>query len=290
MRGLLLALLLGVLLIGGCTQNVPSSPQVAPVHAPANASAPPAVNVSGTVPPAGNGSGLLPPGSQIVGNDSDAHGCKGSAGYTWCGVKQECIRPWETPCEGAITIVAAEKIAQNSSCMATGNLTGSYTYNNFTGTWWFDLDTAKAGCAPACVVYEANLTAGVNWRCTGAMNPLSFGYTVNTANLSGAGQILTDGNGFTLYVFTNDAVNQSTCSGTCATIWPPVLISNDQITIPSGLPGTVGAIIRQDGTMQMTYNGMPLYRYSADSLPGQANGQGFGGKWFVAQTNLTRSP
>ena len=33
--------------------------------------------------------------ANIVGNDADAHGCKGSAGYTWSVIKNECIRPWE---------------------------------------------------------------------------------------------------------------------------------------------------------------------------------------------------
>jgi hypothetical protein len=32
---------------------------------------------------------------QIVGNDRDAHGCIGSAGYVWCAKEQACVRPWE---------------------------------------------------------------------------------------------------------------------------------------------------------------------------------------------------
>lgn len=35
----------------------------------------------------------------LVGNDEDKYGCKGSAGYTWCEVKQKCLRLWEEPCE-----------------------------------------------------------------------------------------------------------------------------------------------------------------------------------------------
>ena len=190
---------------------------------------------------------------------------------------------------GALSAAAAQAIAQGSPCMAVGNLTGSYTYNNISGTWWFDLDTVKAGCSPACVVYEANGSAGVNWRCTGATVP-SPAYTVNTANLTGFGQVLTGGNGLTLYVFTADAVNQSNCAGTCATVWPPLLVSNGQINYPSGLPGSFGAIARKDGTIQVTYNGMPLYYYESDSAPGDTKGQGLNGKWFVAQTNLTTFP
>jgi predicted lipoprotein with Yx(FWY)xxD motif len=174
--------------------------------------------------------------------------------------------------------------------MGVGNLTGAYIYNNNSDTWWFGLDTVKSGCAPACVVYESNDTADVNWRCTGAIAPISISYTVNTANVTGFGQILTGGNGYTLYVFTNDAVNQSNCSGACATVWPPLLVSNGQINYPSGLPGAFGAIARADGTLQVTYNGMPLWYYAEDSAPGGTYGQGINGKWFVAQANLTTFP
>lgn len=34
----------------------------------------------------------------LVGNDSDEHGCKGSAGYSWCEEKQKCLRIWEENC------------------------------------------------------------------------------------------------------------------------------------------------------------------------------------------------
>lgn len=31
----------------------------------------------------------------MVGGDSDKHGCKGSAGYTWSQLKKECVRIFE---------------------------------------------------------------------------------------------------------------------------------------------------------------------------------------------------
>lgn len=31
----------------------------------------------------------------ICGGDSDEHGCKASAGYTWSEIKQDCVRIWE---------------------------------------------------------------------------------------------------------------------------------------------------------------------------------------------------
>jgi hypothetical protein len=38
----------------------------------------------------------------IVGGDIDTHGCKGSAGYSWCEPKNICLRTWETPCYSSI--------------------------------------------------------------------------------------------------------------------------------------------------------------------------------------------
>ena len=40
-----------------------------------------------------------PPVTSLPGSDRDAHGCIGSAGYTWCDAKHRCIRAWEEPCQ-----------------------------------------------------------------------------------------------------------------------------------------------------------------------------------------------
>ncbi len=47
-----------------------------------------------------NDKGNPPP--VMVGNDSDAHGCKASAGYGWCEAKQKCLRAWDENCTNAI--------------------------------------------------------------------------------------------------------------------------------------------------------------------------------------------
>lgn len=38
------------------------------------------------------------PTVQVVGGDRDSHGCIGSAGYSWCGPKNKCLRIWEEAC------------------------------------------------------------------------------------------------------------------------------------------------------------------------------------------------
>jgi hypothetical protein len=41
-------------------------------------------------------------------------------------------------------------------------------------------------------------------------------------------------------------------------------------------------IMRKDGKCQIALNGWPLYRYAKDPNPGDTNGQGVGGIWFVS--------
>jgi predicted lipoprotein with Yx(FWY)xxD motif len=214
------------------------------------------------------------PCPQIVGNDSDAHGCKASAGYSWCESAQKCVREWETPCK--MTLSDAVGVARASSCMDAGNVTDvDAVYNENSNTWWLGIQITRTGCSPACIVYE-NRTAEINWRCTGAII-----YTVKTAN-SSLGEILVDNDGYTLYTFTPDTQGISTCYGTCQGSWPPLLVV-DTISIPKGLPGEMGAVMRTDNTTQVTYNGWPLYLYAGDSAPGDTNGEGLGGKWHVVK-------
>ncbi|WP_081617699.1 hypothetical protein [Amycolatopsis methanolica] len=42
-----------------------------------------------------------------------------------------------------------------------------------------------------------------------------------------------------------------------------------------------GVLVRPDGVRQLTLGGWPLYRYVNDTAPGQVNGQGVDGTWFV---------
>ena len=75
----------------------------------------------------------------------------------------------------------------------------------------------------------------------------------------------------TVYTLSADTVpGTSTCTGTCARFWPPVLTS----TAPAGtgLSGALGTIQRADGTFQVTYNGHPLYFFSQDMSSGDAHG------------------
>jgi predicted lipoprotein with Yx(FWY)xxD motif len=97
------------------------------------------------------------------------------------------------------------------------------------------------------------------------------------------GRILADAGGKTLYTFTNDTAGQaSTCTGTCATNWPPLTVASGSPVAPTGLPGTLTTIARADGALQVAYDGMPLYTFINDTAAGQTNGQAVNNVWFVA--------
>jgi predicted lipoprotein with Yx(FWY)xxD motif len=121
--------------------------------------------------------------------------------------------------------------------------------------------------------------------------------TVKTMNNASLGTIVVSSTGRTLYHYLPDKDKKIACTGTCAQIWPPDLISKSAKPIagPGIKASMLGTVVRPDGSVQVTYNGLPLYRYSGDSKSGQANGQGFGKNWYVvapsgAVVRLSASP
>jgi predicted lipoprotein with Yx(FWY)xxD motif len=125
--------------------------------------------------------------------------------------------------------------------------------------------------------------------------PVASGNTVRSSNIGGA-MVLTNAQGFALYWFVPDTSTASKCNGSCATFWPPV---NGPVTAGSGVKGTFGTITRDDGSLQATFDGHPLYTYKGDTSPGEATGDGVnaaGGLWHevtasgAAPANPSTSP
>ncbi len=114
-------------------------------------------------------------------------------------------------------------------------------------------------------------------------NPQNNSYTVNVRyNAAVNGNYLTNATGWTLYVFTSDTPNSglSTCYGTCSIYWQPFYAST--LNVPSAVNASAfGTITRTGGAKQSTYEGRPLYFYLGDKAPGQVNGQGVAGTWYV---------
>jgi predicted lipoprotein with Yx(FWY)xxD motif len=96
------------------------------------------------------------------------------------------------------------------------------------------------------------------------------------------GTIVVDGDGMTAYMFDNDTQGsgESSCSGDCLAAWPAIVAESDSPTV-EGVEGEVGTIERDDGTLQVTLNGWPLYLWVQDSAPGDVTGQAVNDVWWV---------
>jgi hypothetical protein len=124
-----------------------------------------------------------PSARQLVGNDKDAHGCIGSAGYSWCESKQKCLRPWEEPCtekwSGTWTNSLGEKgnDTLEISTDSAGNIKGVWSGNiNITGQWSDSSNLKFSG-----------QTTTRDYQVTGKIenNILILNYTATRLNTSG---------------------------------------------------------------------------------------------------------
>lgn len=105
--------------------------------------------------------------------------------------------------------------------------------------------------------------------------------TVNLAEDDQLGSFLVDDKGMTLYLFTKDTPNTTVCYEKCAVAWPPLLTTGDPVSGEGVDASLLGTTDRTDGTVQVTYNGWPLYYYEKDKAPGDITGQDVGGVWYV---------
>lgn len=111
--------------------------------------------------------------------------------------------------------------------------------------------------------------------------------TYDTENGRLVGGMASSKPGFTLYTFDNDlGTSGSACNGGCTDTWMPLTVSDDEA---SGLAAGLGSIERSDGSMQVTFQGRPLYFFANDTAAGDANGDEVNNIWFdveVPQTAL----
>jgi len=103
------------------------------------------------------------------------------------------------------------------------------------------------------------------------------------------GTILVNAQGFTLYHMKTETASSIQCTGACEGVWPPLLAAGGSPKPGPGVTGTLGTTPRPGGAVQVTYGGQPLYTYSGDTSPGQANGQGIQGVWFAVTASATGS-
>ena len=107
------------------------------------------------------------------------------------------------------------------------------------------------------------------------------GVNVRTTSL---GKILVTTQGRTLYLFAPDKGGKSSCYGSCASYWPPLLVTGKPTAGAGVKASLLGVTTRKDGKHQVTYGGHPLYTYVGDTAAGKTSGEGLnlsGGLWWA---------
>ena len=139
------------------------------------------------------------------------------------------------------------------------------------------------GLAAGAVLVLSPLSASASTHKTKTVDELAM--VQNTA----LGTILTNSDGFTVYTFSQDKPNKSTCFGACAKAWPPVLMPNgDKVKALKGVKG-IGTIHRGK-ELQLTFDRKPLYRFAGDTAMGMATGQGVENAWFAVVLKALTTP
>ena len=119
---------------------------------------------------------------------------------------------------------------------------------------------------------------------------LPAGNTVEVYDDEDLGDILVAGygeyRGFTLYTFANDSDNESGCYEECADSWPPFIkLEGVELALPEGVEGELSEVERENGDIQVTFNGSPLYFFANDEEAGDTNGQGVNDVWYVVEVD-----
>lgn len=111
---------------------------------------------------------------------------------------------------------------------------------------------------------------------------------VSAAKAGDLGTVIVNSEGFTLYDFHKDKGGKSSCYGACAGAWPPLLTEGNPQAQGAAQRSLLGTTKRNDETLQVTYNGWPLYTFVGDKAPGEANGNDFsqfGAQWYALMPN-----
>ncbi len=139
---------------------------------------------------------------------------------------------------------------------------------------------ALAACGSAAPIVQSAPAETVEE----AAAPAATGASVRAASTP-IGEVLTSADGLTLYGFTNDIDAVSTCIGTCADAWPPVIVPADFSAGPGLDVGIFATTERDDGQLQLIAGRFPLYAFDGDAVPGDITGHGSGDVWFAIGTD-----
>ncbi len=283
--GILLAVLLVGILVAGCAS--PSS-NTTPTQTPTSTTVPPTTPVPTTTFPPGYATVNLTSNIDVGTYLTDAEGFAlyyfaldiPGNGTTAC-TSSSCLANWSLFDAGTLAVNSPLQAADFDTISMNG--VNQTTYRGWP-LYGSKMDTSAGQ-------FNGDGYAGI-WY---VMKP---DYSVVIMKNSKVGSYLADGIGNTLYNFSPDSIEKSTCTNssnvliqnkTCIQLWPPFSVSS--VVVPSLLNASdFTTFTRGDGLRQTAFKGMPLYYFLVDTAPGQTNGQaiaGFGGSWFVVAPSTT---
>jgi predicted lipoprotein with Yx(FWY)xxD motif len=137
--------------------------------------------------------------------------------------------------------------------------------------------SAKPGSAPSTTAAPSTTvtTAGSTTSASVAPKAGAPDVSVITTPL---GLTLVDANGHVLYQDASDPKGASTCTGGCASVWPPLTVPGTTVTVGPNLPAAQFSTITGPGGIHIVADaGHALYRYAGDTKAGQTSGEGIGG-------------
>ncbi len=286
-RALAIGLLIVAFGLAACAPAAtPQAPAPAPTNPPAPTEVPPTAAPAPTNPPAATAAPAMPAAQavtlQIGGNDTlgkfltDGDGntlyilAKDPKGKSSC--YNQCATSWPPVIpDGQPTLkdgVASTLISMTLRTDGSMQL----TYNGWP-LYHFEKDQ-KPGDTNGQAVNN------VWWVVSGEGNPIKPA-TVELTPTGKLGNVLVDGSGMSLYLFTVEKPNEPNCYGKCEVFWPPLLTIGQPTLGDNVSAGAISTTVRKDGSTQVTYNGWPLYYFIKDKAPGDVLGQGVTNNWWV---------
>jgi predicted lipoprotein with Yx(FWY)xxD motif len=146
----------------------------------------------------------------------------------------------------------------------------------------------KSSASPPAAATTSSSSGGAYGQSTsGSSSSSTRAALISTKRAPKLGTVLAFGpKRLTVYVFEGDKGQGSSCTGACASVWPPV--TGTPQAGGAAMSADLGTIKRSDGTTQVTYRGHPLYLYVKDKDDGDAYGEGltqFGASWYALSSS-----
>jgi predicted lipoprotein with Yx(FWY)xxD motif len=147
-------------------------------------------------------------------------------------------------------------------------------------------DTAAADMT--ATTEAADATAGEATAPTETAAAAMAGPFVQVAETDEYGPILVDSGCRALYAFTQDVDGEPTCVDDCAVNWPPLTTTDEAVPpLADELDPSLFSIVQHPDGPQLKVGDWPLYHFAGDAAPGDLNGQGVGGVWWLVAPDGT---